>query len=76
MAVNDATTAILADMNLKPYVIQQQTLQRIGSGVWDIYRQFDTLDEARAAFQQLEPCQKIRYRLAEAHSFIKYEPVQ
>lgn len=75
MAVNDATVDLLAAMNLKPYVIQQQALQQIGSNTWDVYRQFDTLDDAKVALQQLEPFRKIRYRIAEAHSFVKYEPV-
>ena len=75
MAVNDATVDLLEAMNLKPYVIQQQPIAGIGSGSWEIYQQFDTLNDAQAAFRQLTAYGKIRYRVAEAHSFIKYEPV-
>lgn len=53
MAIPDAAVDLLAAFNLKPYVIQSQALSRIGSGVWDVYLQFDTLDEAKAAFRQL-----------------------
>lgn len=75
MAVNDATVDLLAAMNLKPYVIQQQPLARFGDEVWDIYRQFDTLDDAKAAFRQLPAYGKIRYRVAEARPHISYDPV-
>lgn len=75
MAIPDAAVDLLAAFNLKPYVIQSQALSRIGSGVWDVYLQFDTLDEAKAAFRQLPPSGKIRYRVAEASCSIQYEPV-
>ena len=61
-------------MGIKPYVIQQ--CRDIHTGPWatrfDL--QFDTLEEAQAAFEKLVP--QSMYRIAEAIPYMQYEPVR
>lgn len=73
--MNDIIIMLLADMDMKPFVIQQQPLSRFGSGVWDICGKFDTLAEAKAVFGQLPAYGKVSYRIAQARPHISYDPL-
>jgi len=60
-------------MGIKPYVIQH--CRDLHTGPWETRSdlQYDTLEEAQAAFEKLTL--RSMYRIAEAVPYMRYEPV-
>lgn len=58
---------------MKRYVIQSRRHDWDGWDTWPQY-QYDTLAEARAAFEALRD--KRGYRIAEAYTVVRYKPVK
>ncbi len=56
---------------MKKYVIQMRSNQW---APWTVVREFDTLVEARRAYEALPI--KVGYRIAEAYVQIRYKPVK
>lgn len=56
---------------VRPYVIQGR--RHHWENTWTVFREFDTLEEARRAYDALPF--KTNYRLAEAYIQVRYKPV-
>ncbi len=57
--------------DIKRFVLQMQTFSY---SPWNVVREFDTLEEAKAAFQALPI--KTGYRVAEAYIQVRYKAVK
>ena len=57
---------------MKKYAIQERL--HYWDKKWTIYKEYETLDEAKAAFERLPS--KTDYRIVEAYTVIRYKKVK